>query len=263
MARVLSAIVLLPLLLAAIWFLGPFGLLVVTELVLVLAVIEYARLSAGLGAEISTAATSVAAGAVCAAAAWQDGPVLVALTAGTLGLAAIAIGSPSAGSRGLTRTFSSVFAMAYLGLPLGAFLNLRHADGREAVFALLLTVAASDTAQYYTGRLFGRRRLAPAISPKKTVEGAAGGLVAGPLVMVLLGAWWRPGAGVLPMAALGLVVTSFGMLGDLFESLMKRSAGVKDSSALIPGHGGVLDRIDALLFAAPPYYIVLRHGFLQ
>ena len=123
----------------------------------------------------------------------------------------------------------------------------------------MLTVIVSDTAQYYTGRAFGRRLLAPAISPKKTIEGAIGGFVFGTLLLVVVGRWWLPAVPLPVRAALGAAIVALGIVGDLFESMLKRSAGVKDSSALIPGHGGVLDRIDALLFAAPVYYIVLKY----
>jgi phosphatidate cytidylyltransferase len=122
----------------------------------------------------------------------------------------------------------------------------------------MLTVMVSDTAQYYTGRAFGRRHLAPRISPKKTVAGAVGGFVFGGAVLAVVGAWWLPDAPVALRAALGGTMVALGIAGDLFESMLKRSAGLKDSSTLIPGHGGVLDRIDALLFAAPVYYIVLK-----
>ena len=121
----------------------------------------------------------------------------------------------------------------------------------------MLTVIVSDTAQYYTGRLLGRRLLAPAISPKKTIEGAVGGFVFGALFFTAsahggcLASVGRP-------CRAGHRVVALGIAGDLFESMLKRSAGVKDSSALIPGHGGILDRIDALLFAAPFFYIVLK-----
>ena len=120
----------------------------------------------------------------------------------------------------------------------------------------MLTVIVSDTAQYYTGRLLGRRLLAPTISPKKTIEGAVGGLLFGTAVFAVVGAWWLP---VMPLGAriaVGLGLVTVGIAGDLFESMIKRSVGAKDSSTIIPGHGGVLDRIDALLFAAPLFYIV-------
>ena len=139
-------------------------------------------------------------------------------------------------------------------------LAVRAEPGREALFLLMLTVMVSDTAQYYTGRGLGRRLLAPAISPKKTVEGAVGGFVFGALLLAAAGQWWLPRFPMAFRAMLGLVVVALGIAGDLFESMLKRSAGVKDSSALIPGHGGVLDRIDALLFAAPVYYVVLKYA---
>src|SRR5207244_3420438 len=97
------------------------------------------------------------------------------------------------------------------------------------------------------------------ISPKKTIEGAVGGFIFGGLVMAFVGAWWLPSMPLPLRALLGVTLVALGIAGDLFESMLKRSAGVKDSSDLIPGHGGVLDRIDALLFAAPVYYIVLRY----
>jgi phosphatidate cytidylyltransferase len=118
---------------------------------------------------------------------------------------------------------------------------------------------ASDSAQYYTGRMFGRRPLAPLISPKKTVEGAIGGLVLGSAVMVIGGLWVFPEAPRLVLTLAAATVVAVGMVGDLFESLLKRSAGVKDSSNLIPGHGGVLDRIDSWLFAGPIYYVFARY----
>jgi phosphatidate cytidylyltransferase len=148
----------------------------------------------------------------------------------------------------------------YLGLPIGALVAIREMRGRDALFLLMLTVIASDTAQYYTGRAFGKRPLAPAISPKKTIEGAIGGFVVGTAFFAAVGAWWLASVPLPLRIALGLMLVALGIAGDLFESMLKRSAGVKDSSALIPGHGGVLDRIDALLFAAPIYYIFLKYA---
>ena len=105
--------------------------------------------------------------------------------------------------------------------------------------------------------MFGRTPLAPAISPKKTVEGAAGGFVCGALMTAVAGIWWPPATRVATRLSIGAAIVASGIAGDLFESMLKRSAGVKDSSSLIPGHGGILDRIDALLFAAPVYYVML------
>jgi phosphatidate cytidylyltransferase len=163
------------------------------------------------------------------------------------------------GSGALASASAVLFPTLYLGLPIGAMVVVREAWGREALLLLMLVVVASDTGQYYTGRAFGRRLLARAVSPKKTIEGAAGGFVFGGLVLVAVGAWWLPTLSWAMRAALGVALVGVGIVGDLFESMLKRSAGVKDSSGLIPGHGGILDRIDALLFAAPFYYLVLKY----
>ena len=130
--------------------------------------------------------------------------------------------------------------------------------GREAVLLLLATVMVSDTAQYYGGRLFGRIPLSPTISPNKSVEGALCGVVAGVALVVV---YAQPALGpssLFHRVSLGVIVVMLGIVGDLFESQLKRGVGVKDASALIPGHGGMLDRIDSLLFASPGFYLFLR-----
>jgi phosphatidate cytidylyltransferase len=145
----------------------------------------------------------------------------------------------------------------YIGLPMGMLAGIHAAGGRWVTLLLIGTIVVSDSAQYYTGRAFGRRPLAPVISPKKTVEGAIGGVVFGTLFVVFFelaglnrDLTWR--------IMLGMMIVTLGIVGDLFESKLKRSSGIKDSSSLIPGHGGVLDRIDALLFAAPAFYLYMR-----
>jgi phosphatidate cytidylyltransferase len=98
------------------------------------------------------------------------------------------------------------------------------------------------------------------VSPKKTVEGAITGLIVGTAAYALIARWIVPAAPVAALVGIGLAIVVLGITGDLFESMLKRSVGAKDSSALIPGHGGVLDRIDAILFAAPVYYVILRYA---
>lgn len=155
---------------------------------------------------------------------------------------------------------ATVFAPVYIGLPLGSVAALRAdaaPDGRWIVMLLLVTIVVSDSAQYYTGRALGRRPLSPNISPKKTVEGAVGGVIFATIAMAA-GGRYVFGSPVWMLSILGAVIALLGIVGDLFESQLKRSAGVKDSSHLIPGHGGVLDRIDSWLFAAPVYYVFVR-----
>jgi phosphatidate cytidylyltransferase len=256
--RVLSGIVLLLLVGSAAWW-GPSVLLLALALgVVTLAVFEYAHLAAALGAPVDRAATVVAAVAVCTAVAWPGvGAAEPVVMATVLAMAILAVGRGRTAPDSLARVAAGVFGPLYIGLPLGALIAVHWRFGREAALLLILVVIISDTAQYYSGRMLGRLPLAPALSPKKTVEGAIGGLVFGALALVVLGRWWWPEAPVALRAVLGATIVVLGITGDLFESLLKRAAGVKDSSGLIPGHGGVLDRIDALLFATPVYYIAL------
>jgi len=160
--------------------------------------------------------------------------------------------------RSVQEAATGLVAPMYIGVPLGMLVAVHALHGWRATLLLVGTVVVSDSAQYYSGRAFGRRPLAPTISPKKTIEGAVGGIVFGTVFMALLGPRALPGTAPLPLAALGLIIVVLGICGDLFESRLKRAAGVKDSSALIPGHGGILDRIDALLFATPAFYLYFQ-----
>jgi phosphatidate cytidylyltransferase len=268
--RVLSGAVLIVIAVAVVWFAPNVIFFAVAELLLVLAFAEYARLAAGNGYHIPTLPAGIATvgASIGVTSTIRIGGELMsnavaldaALLSGFVVLAAMALGTWQGGSDALGRTAAAVFPMLYLGLPIGAMVALRTLRGREALFLLLLTVMVSDTAQYYAGRAFGRRLLAPRVSPKKTLEGAIGGFVFGALIVAVVGGWWLPTTPAPLRALLGATLVAAGIAGDLFESMLKRSAGVKDSSTLIPGHGGVLDRIDALLFAAPVYYIFLKYS---
>ena len=260
MARVLSALALLPIVIATIWWLPPLATLALAEIVVVLAFAEYAGLVARLGVRLPVAVTGSGVVVACAALAWEGSEAHVVLMAATIVVGSITVGMGRRGADALQDVSAALFALLYLGLPLGALVAIRVEGGREVLLLLLACVMTSDTAQYYGGRAFGRRALAPAISPKKTVEGAVAGLVAGTLAMVVIGEWWLPAVGPASRTLLGATVVGLGLMGDLFESGLKRSAGVKDTSSVIPGHGGVLDRVDSLLFATPFYYMVVRYG---
>jgi phosphatidate cytidylyltransferase len=258
--RVWSGAALVVVTVAVVWFAPAPLFFVVAEVLLVLAFIEYARLSSAVGfplpVVVSGAATLLASGTMSVGTAVAlDAVLMTAFVA----LAAMALTTWRGDRDALGRVSAAVFPMLYLGLPIGALIAIRAMRGPAGLFLLMLTVMVSDTAQYYSGRLFGRRLLAPVISPKKTIEGAIGGFVFGMLLMGVAGHWWLPDVSWPVRSILGAALVALGIAGDLFESMLKRSAGVKDSSALIPGHGGVLDRIDALLFAAPIYYVVLKY----
>jgi phosphatidate cytidylyltransferase len=160
---------------------------------------------------------------------------------------------------------STVLGAAWIGLGLGSVILLRqmHSEPRLIAFTVVLTVFAADTIAYLTGRLAGRHKLAPRISPKKTWEGLVGGGVGGVFVaFVALYDTRHRYLSVWQAVVLGLVVVAAAVIGDLFESALKRDLEVKDTGRLLGGHGGVLDRVDALLFAAPAaYFLVLAFGY--
>lgn len=260
MTRVLSGAGLLVLAIAAVWFAPPAIFFGAAELLLVLGLVEYMALARASGLAVPAIPAGVAAMLTCAA--FTRGlpvPIDAVLMSALVALGALALTAWGGGRDALGLASASLFPSLYLGLPIGAMVAIRETRGRDALFLLMLTVIASDTAQYYSGHAFGRRPLAPAISPKKTVEGAVGGFVFGAIICAVIGGWWLPVVPLALRAAIGVMIVALGIAGDLFESMLKRSAGVKDSSSLIPGHGGILDRIDALLFAAPVYYVVLKY----
>ena len=147
-------------------------------------------------------------------------------------------------------------------LPAWLALTQLHAKGRELVLFLLLLVVAADVGAYFAGRQFGRHKLAPRVSPGKTWEGAIGGLLAAS-AMALVGVWWFD-VNTVAFVCLCAVVVAASIVGDLTESMFKRHAGLKDSGTLLPGHGGVLDRVDSVTAAAPVFLIGLeRLGLLR
>ena len=256
MARVLSALALLPLVIGTIWFLPWWATLVLAEVVLLLAFREYAALATAYGASLSRGVTVVGVAATAVAVAFDV--TLVVLMASVLTIGVVSLATGRSGTQTLLDVASSLFPLLYLGLPIGALVAVQEFAGREAVVLLLATIMVSDTAQYYGGRWLGRTPLAPAISPKKTVEGALFGLAAGVALMLVIATPGLDRSTVPQRALLGVALVGLGIAGDLFESQLKRGAGVKDASVLIPGHGGMLDRIDSLLFAAPGFYLFLK-----
>ncbi|MFN3476277.1 MAG: phosphatidate cytidylyltransferase [Candidatus Methylomirabilales bacterium] len=157
----------------------------------------------------------------------------------------------------LPRAAVTVLGVFYVAGLLSFPALLRKRPGGEgSVLSLLLITWMTDTGAFYVGSLLGRRRLCPSVSPQKTVEGFFGGLL-GSLLASLVAERWLLGIGFFHALALGLLLGLLGQLGDLAESVLKRSAGTKDSGALIPGHGGLLDVIDSLLFTGPAMYLYL------
>lgn len=165
---------------------------------------------------------------------------------------------------GLPSVSGNVFAVAYLGLPL-SLLALFHPGspasqtepGRVWEVLLVMLVAwGADATAYFVGKAFGRHKVTPHLSPKKSAEGFAAGLLVPTILVALFGNHLVQHRSTSFLLVAAVVIVISGAAGDLFESMLKRGAGIKDTSDLLPGHGGVLDRIDSLLFALPCYYLL-------
>lgn len=159
-----------------------------------------------------------------------------------------------------------VLATLYIGMLTGALLRLRldFVVGWKLVFFLLCVVWAGDAGAYYVGRAFGKHRLSPRVSPKKTIEGGVGGVIASLVMAAAIVLTFFPEFPLVHALVSAAMLSMAGVVGDLAESLWKRSADVKDSGTLIPGHGGFLDRADSILFTAPllyGYWWLLEHDW--
>ena len=159
---------------------------------------------------------------------------------------------------GLLDTAVVAFGVFYVAWLLGHLILLRRLDdGIYLIFFLFLVTWANDTAAYYLGTLWGRHPMAPRLSPRKTWEGVVGGLLGSVAAAFACRVWFLESLSAADALLIGLLVGIAAPLGDLCESVLKRSAGVKDSGVLIPGHGGILDRVDSLIFTTPVFYYYL------
>jgi len=187
----------------------------------------------------------------------RTGLALALVVAGLLGVLVAVVGHrrPELRARSLV---AAVLAVAWIGLGLAHGVLLRELDhGAGLVLDVMLAVFVGDTAAHLLGSTLGRRALAPTISPRKTVEGLIAGIIAGTAACTLASAF-QPWLSLADGLALGFTIALAAPLGDLFESFVKRASGTKDSGRLFGAHGGALDRIDAVLFAAPVgYYVAL------
>lgn len=270
MKRILTAIVALPILLYTIWSESPYFFVALTAVAVVLALAEFYGLASKAGCKPQAIPGHAAALVVIASFAFDEpqliAAAMIALTILLLGAAAF---NPDEMKKSLLSVSATVFGVIYVALLAGCLAGVRMAPvgaSRSAIPHLaskLLTmffalVMMTDTGAYYVGRTIGRHKLAPRISPGKTIEGAIGGLAAAILAGYLCKLTFFNEIPVSHALVLGGVIGVVGQIGDLAESMLKRGAGVKDSGNLLPGHGGMLDRIDSILFCAPLLYYYSR-----
>jgi phosphatidate cytidylyltransferase len=259
--RTASALVAIPLLFALILWHEPLGFAALVLLGTAIGLAEFAQLTLGDQGPRARALL-VVLGTLFAAAIylWPDRAFVFGLAVVVL-LALDGLTSAPADLNAATRRLGmSVFGVFYVAGLLTALPLLRRdlAQGAWWVIAVFVVTFGNDTGAYFVGRALGRHKLAPTISPGKTVEGLFGGLLAGIGVLLAYRALFFPGLRVFDAVVIGTAAGILGPAGDLTESMLKRAAGAKDSGRLIPGHGGMLDRIDALLFIGAYVFVHAR-----
>ena len=274
--RIITALVLIPLTLAALFGLPPRAWGAVTLAVVVVAATEWAELAAlkrrgwllFVGATLFTGCVLLLdpAAGFNAAQGWPDPMVSWICGAATIFWLLVAPAWLASGRNPSSKAIVAITGWLVLIATWMAVVALQTRS-RGLLLALMAIVWIADTAAYFVGRRFGRRKLAPSISPGKTWEGVYGALAAVAVYALLVlpfaaaAGYSRPvdAAAAAIWVALALLLTGLSIVGDLFESHLKRQRGVKDSGAVLPGHGGVLDRIDALTAAMPPAALIAQH----
>jgi phosphatidate cytidylyltransferase len=263
MQRLVTAAILAPLLWAAIKVAPPTVFHVVATLAIVGACWECYRMMRGCGATPIAWLGLVAAAFVV----WSYSGLPPSISASEPLVALVLVAVPTAmWSRPTTEAVmktlvQTVFPVVFTALTMGYVVALRAVpdpDGSDLVTLLFICLILGDTAAYYVGKNLGRRKLAPQISPNKTWEGFIGAMFGAMLGALVAHFWFYQRLPLVHVVPIGLVLGLTGALGDLSESVVKRACGVKDSSGLVPGHGGIFDRMDNLLIATPVLYYYFR-----
>ena len=263
--RVYTALILTPLLYAVI---GLFPAPAFSLLVLFaggLALVEFYRLCLEKGGDAWLMGIGLVGFTVLILGRHEPEIVFPGLLATVIGVLSVPLVRFAALNHHVRNSAVTLLGVAYVGLTLSTLVGLRLLPhGERLVFFLLFVTWVADTGAYYAGTWFGRHPLAPRISPKKTIEGLCGAFIAAILIAYFARWWFLPSLSVLDCLLLGSLLTGAGLWGDLAESAIKRGVGTKDSGDLLPGHGGMLDRLDSLLFTAPAfyYYIMLADRIL-
>jgi phosphatidate cytidylyltransferase len=255
LTRLITAAVGIPVIIGVIWVGGAL-LAAVTAVAVLIAALEIS-LARGVMKEPYSVFAALCAAAVPAVALAGGEYLLAALMAGVMLVSAALCFTPDLKAN-LQSWLWGVAGVLYFGGLASHFVLLREApNGRDWLFFTVIAVWVTDTGAYFVGRAIGKHKMAPKVSPGKTWEGAVGSAIAGFAIVFALDAAFSLDMSVAERVALGLLLPPVVMLGDVAESAFKRALEIKDSSGLVPGHGGIADRLDSLLFAAPfVYYFV-------
>ena len=270
MKRILTAIVALPILLFTVWSSSPYYFVILSTIAVLLALGEFYSLATKARCKPQVVTGFCAALVVIASFVFEE-PLLTvaALIAVAIVTLVAAVFRPGELKQSLVSVSSTIFGVIYVALLASCLVSVRMiSDSRfatpvshlasKALTMFFAIVILTDTGAYYTGRTIGRHKLAPRISPGKTIEGAIGGFVMAAVAGYVSKLTFFPEIPLAHCLILGAVIGIVGQIGDLAESLLKRGSDVKDSGRLLPGHGGMLDRIDSILFSAPVLYFYFR-----
>lgn len=265
-AREITALVAAP---VAVWIVGwgPVWLFNATmALIAVLALYEFLALGKAKGYDVPRVLCIAIMLVIIAAFIIEELSVELGMFAALLIIPASYVVTKKSLENSLPSSAIAVLATTYVGMLSGSLIRLHNdfPEGYKLVFFLLLVVWLGDSGAYYVGKQFGKHKLSPRISPKKTVEGLIGGITASIIAAVVIHFTFFPAFPILHAVIAGVLLSVAGVIGDLAESMWKRSADVKDSGTLIPGHGGFLDRFDSILFTAPIlycYWTLIVHEF--
>jgi phosphatidate cytidylyltransferase len=260
--RILTAAILIPFVLASLLLFPLPAFLLIVSAVLSIALVEFSRLGSASGSKIYPVSYILAfiAPWIVTYRSHLTGPFFLAAVLITL---VWCLFSNREMKTGFPNAAGNLLGLCYLAIPFSLIATFHHASqdssgrpGRPYELILILVIVwVSDAAALFVGRAIGKHQITPSISPNKTLEGYLAALAFPVLTVVAIGGYLVPGKTILFLILASLIVAIAGVFGDLFESILKRGAEIKDTSTLIPGHGGVLDRIDSLLFAVPAYYL--------
>jgi phosphatidate cytidylyltransferase len=263
-SRILTALVLFPPVIYLIGWSPPWLFLIALLLVVELALLEFFLICRHAGFRPLSVVGYVGSAAVCMAQAagvfTPLNPTLAMLILLILLTMAFGLRSTLDLKQYVGAVSATLLGIIYVGLGLSCLIPLRHSDpveGRRLLFFLFLVIWAGDICAFFVGRTLGRHLLFPRVSPKKTVEGGIGGLVGSLLVGLAYAHWFWQTANLKTVILLAALIAVAGQVGDFAESAMKRAADLKDSGAILPGHGGLLDRIDSLLFGTPALWLAI------
>ncbi|MHB8172282.1 MAG: phosphatidate cytidylyltransferase [Thermincolia bacterium] len=254
--RIISAMVGIPIIMAFLWY-GQWPLLLMVAVLIIAGQLELSNIFKAININISKGISIFGSLFLLLALyfQWELGQIIAVLV--ILIILRMVIGYPEFTPAGAAGTLLGIFYVGWMFAHLYLIRQLPQGQGFHFLLLVIVANWSTDTLAYFTGRALGKHKLAPVISPKKTVEGAIGGVLGGIIATVVF-YLVSPQAELIHYVVMGVGIGVLGQLGDLAESVLKRQAGVKDSGNLIPGHGGVLDRFDSILLTAPLAYYYIK-----